>query len=418
MGKYRVVIRAFTLRRDVGIAIVLARVLEAKGCEVLVASSRNFPDILSKWKPHAVVINTNSQIDVVKRLAPEAVLICLHGEGAQDKDTSYVRDLSRTPDRYEQLDRVLIWGRRARPWFDELMPGYDHQAKVLLCGNPRMDFIKFNPDLQAGRANRKSIGVTGRFHQLNYFDGRPTIFALLKEENLLPVIKQAESFSLVAQAVRFLAENSDAPISIRPHPLEAPEGYWCVREHISDRIEIDASLDFVDWAARQRVIMMPSSTSFLEAYLLGVPLINITRITQGSGRTDEPLAAMSQTLSLLPESLEELLEMLEGALPEVGKVEEIDRHLDEVHDFFYEGSSVLRSANAIVAAIEERGFRARLHWPTAAVELRDDIRFRRLVRREPLHPNFSYKSGYHEVPAHYQTIVENILASEKTGASR
>ena len=67
MKKYRIVIRAFTLRRDVGIAIVLARVLEAKGCEVLVASSRNFKDILVNLCPHAVVINTNSQIDVAKR---------------------------------------------------------------------------------------------------------------------------------------------------------------------------------------------------------------------------------------------------------------------------------------------------------------------------------------------------------------
>lgn len=412
MSKYRVVIRAFTLRRDVGIAIVLARVLEAKGCEVLIASSRNFQDILTNWRPHAVVINTNSQVDVVKRSAPDAVLICLHGEGAQDKDTSYVLDFSRTPERYAQLDRVLVWGRRMLPWFEELLPDHNHDGKVFLCGNPRLDLIKYNPDI-LDTSGRTGIGVTGRFHQLNYFDGRPTIFALMKEENLLPVIKQAESFSLVAKVVRFLTENTDIPISIRPHPLEAPEGYDCVREHISPKIEIDASLDFVDWASRQRMIMMPSSTSFLEAYLLKVPLLNISRITDGSGRTDEPLAAMSQTLALLPGSFEELLEMLNGELPDVPQMDSIDEHLDTVHDWFYEGSAVLRSANAIMDAIRAHDFPRRLHWPTAAVEFKDQIRFNRLVKREPLHPNFSYKSGFHVAPPHYQTVVENILASER-----
>jgi surface carbohydrate biosynthesis protein len=411
MNKYRVVIRAFTLRRDVGIAIVLARVLEAKGCEVLVASSRNFQDILINWRPHAVVINTNSQIDVVKRCAPEAALICLHGEGAQSKDTSYVLDLSRNPERYEQLDRVLVWGRRMLPWFEELMPKQNHEGKVFLCGNPRLDLIKYNPNIQDA-STRTGVGVTGRFHQLNYFDGRPTIFALMKEENLLPVIKQAESFTLVAKVVRFLTENTDIPISIRPHPLEAPEGYDCVLEHISSKIEIDASLDFVDWASRQRVIMMPSSTSFLEAYLLKVPLLNISRITEDSGRTDEPLAAMSQKLAMLPGSFEELLEMLNGELPDVPQMDSIDEHLDTVHDWFYEGSAVLRSANAIMDTIHAHKFPRRLHWPTTAVKWKDDIRFKRLVKREPLHPNFSFKSGYHVAPPHYQTVVENILASE------
>lgn len=413
MKKYRIVIRAFTLRRDVGIAIVLARVLEAKGCEVLIASSRNFQDILTNWRPHAVVINTNSQIDVVKRCCPEAALICLHGEGAQDKNTSYVLGLSRNPERYEQLDRVLVWGRRMLPWFEELLPKHHHEGKVFLCGNPRLDLIKYNPNIY-DVSKRESFGVTGRFHQINYYDGRPTIFALRKEENLLPVIKQAETFSLVTKVIRFLLEKTGSKISLRPHPLEAPEGYESLRKYISPKLKIDTSLDFVDWATRQKLIMMPSSTSFLEAYLLKVPLLNFSKITDGSGRTDQPLAEMSQTLALMPNSFDELLEMLNTDFPEVQQMPAIDKHLDEVHDWFYEGSAVLRSANVIMDTIHAHKFLRRFHWPTAAMKWKDDIRFKRLVKREPLHPNFSYKSGYHVAPPHYQTVVDNILASERS----
>jgi len=412
MSKYRVVIRAFTLRRDVGAAIILAQVLEAKDCAVLVACSRNFTDILTNWRPHAVIINTNSQIRIVKRIAPEALLICLHGEGAQDKDTSYVKAFGADPEIYEQLDRVLIWGRRVRPWFDEFLPGYSHDEEVHLCGNPRFDLIKFNPAMTDGSIRREGIGVTGRFHQLNYFDGRPTIYALMKEENLEPVVKQAEGFALVAKTLRFLSTATDARISIRPHPMEAPEGYEHIRKHISNRIEVDQSLDFVDWAVWQKVIIMPSSTSFLEAYLLGTPLINISRITDGSGRADEPLAAMSMTLALLPGSFDELLTMLNGELPEPRRIDEIDHQLDHVHDWFFEGSAVLRCANVILDALRERSFPRWLHWPKSIIEMKDEIRFRRVIKREPLHPNFSYKSGYHKVPAHYRTVVDNILASE------
>jgi hypothetical protein len=106
--------------------------------------------------------------------------------------------------------------------------------------------------------------------------------------------------------------------------------------------------------------------------------------------------------------------MLNTDFPEVQQMPAIDKHLDEVHDWFYEGSAVLRSANAIMDTIHAHKFLRRFHWPTAAMKWKDDIRFKRLVKREPLHPNFSYKSGYHVAPPHYQTVVDNILASERS----
>ena len=418
MGKYRVIIRAFTLRRDVGIALILARVLEAQGCDVVVASSRNFVDYLTKWKPHAVVINTNSQIEAVRRHAPDTALICLHGEGAQDLNTSYVKHICTQPGLYEKLDRVLVWGRLAREWFDELLPGVDHDRKVRVCGNPRLDFIRFNPALRDGTARREGIGVTGRFHQLNYYDGRPTIFALIvREENLSAVVKQCEQFSLVVRAVRYLSENTDKRLSLRPHPLEAPENYRYLRKYAAPSIDIDESLDFIDWAARQKVIMMPLSTSFLEAYLLDIPLVNISRLTPSPGRADELLSAMSPVVANVPNSYEELIEMLDSDLPGPPKTPEIDKHLDEVHDWNYGGSAVLRCAEAIIEAIQERSYPTGPRWPRALLDLEDEIRFRRILRRQPLHPNFNFKTGYHKVPEHYQTIVGNILASENARAN-
>ncbi len=105
--------------------------------------------------------------------------------------------------------------------------------------------------------------------------------------------------------------------------------------------------------------------------------------------------------------------MLDSDLPTVTDNSDINEYLDEVHDWFYKGSAVLRSANAILETIGSHKIRPRFHWPKLVLEWRDNVRFQRLVKRNSLHPNFSYKSGYHSVPSHYQTIVDNILATEK-----
>ena len=67
---------------------------------------------------------------------------------------------------------------------------------------------------------------------------------------------------------------------------------------------------------------------------------------------------------------------------------------------------------AEIEAVRERQCRALQDLEPGDISSRVTWPFN-VVKREPLHPNFSYKSGYHAVPAHYQTVVDNILASER-----
>ena len=53
--KPRVVIRAFMCRRDVASASLLAKCLEYMGCDVKIASVRNFTTILKLWVPDVAV---------------------------------------------------------------------------------------------------------------------------------------------------------------------------------------------------------------------------------------------------------------------------------------------------------------------------------------------------------------------------
>ena len=81
--KYRVVIRAFTLRRDLGWAILVKKALELKGAEVIIACSRNFSWIIKVWKPHVVVFNTIGQIENSRKNAPRSMLVHWPGEGGE-----------------------------------------------------------------------------------------------------------------------------------------------------------------------------------------------------------------------------------------------------------------------------------------------------------------------------------------------
>ena len=57
MTGFRILIRAFTARRDVMHSMILARLLENDGNEVIVSSIRQFEFAVKFWKPHAIIFN-------------------------------------------------------------------------------------------------------------------------------------------------------------------------------------------------------------------------------------------------------------------------------------------------------------------------------------------------------------------------
>ena len=75
MARYRIVIRAFTLRRDAAAAIIFAELLKQQGADVVIASSRDFQRTVRHWNPDAVVVNTVGQIARLMKQAPEAAII-------------------------------------------------------------------------------------------------------------------------------------------------------------------------------------------------------------------------------------------------------------------------------------------------------------------------------------------------------
>jgi surface carbohydrate biosynthesis protein len=413
-----VVIRAFTLRRDIAAALLLARFLEDQGCRVIVASGRDFLRSLRFGKPDAVVVNTVGQIARVEQHAPGAAIVLWPGEGAQAIETSDPMALTHIPGAYEKLDLALIWGRATEEFFHRLFPDADHE-KIVLCGNPRLDLAKFHPELLNTPEGGKTIGFIGRFHTINRYNRIPTIFSLQRPEKRDGVIWQVESFVAMITLIHRIIEETDLRISIRPHPLEAPEGYDFMLEEkpFRGRIEIDDSLDVAAWTARQKVILAPSSQSFYESYVLGVPVINLDKLTGDMDwiRKVTPHSSLSQLVSNTPASFDEAMAMIKN-IPEAPRENPtIDRHLDEFHNWFADQSATKRGAEAIVEMLKRREKRngGRRGLPLPLLDLWDRLSFMRVRFRDPLHPNFSYHRHFHPAPANFERIVSNICEGRR-----
>jgi len=409
--KKRIVIRAFTLRRDVAAAAVLAKLLERMNCEVVIASARNFRRTLKLWKPHAVLVNTVSEVEACIELAPDALCVQWPGEGSEALRTSSAWYYEQRPELYEHTDLILHWGAFNAGHFDEMFPGQKHE-KLVQCGNPRLDLIKFNPDLVGLRANSNSVGIVGRFNSINHHDGRPTLFSVRRPANIEGVINQIHGFVAVMSVIHHLVENTEYDISIRPHPAEAPQSYTkYVKPIAPDRIHVDESLDFGAWAASQRFIAAPSSTTFLETYLQRIPFVNLDRITNSEAfiKSIQPFTVLAMKIGETPETFEHLYEFMQGDIELPEPDPEVDDHLDVAHDWFTSESAIKRNADAILKGIEQKNPKVGASVPKPVLAAIDEISFRRAMRKSELHANFDYKANYHPIPNYYDEIVENIL---------
>lgn len=365
--------------------------------------------MLKLWRPDIVIINSTSVIDATNRLAPDAMLVYWPAEaGYHRADPEWLRDM--LPGRFEHIDKIIVWAEGAIQPYLDIFPDAPTD-KFAACGNARLDMVKFHPELANNRKNSRSIGIVGRFDMINSANGVGLLNKLVEAENFATIMMQSRLFSIIVELVRHLVETTDLTISMRPHPIEAAQGYQRLKREFGERIEIDMSMDVAYWASRQRLLVAPASTSFYEPYLLRVPIINIDVLAESAdyARTLSPIGSKSHGIALQPGSMDELFALAKQELPASAASPEIDAHLREQCDWEDPRSAILRGVTAILDAVANRAQRNRLRVPLAVLEKIDDWSFRRAMLRDPYHPNMNFKSGYHPIPDYYEDIVDAIM---------
>jgi surface carbohydrate biosynthesis protein len=417
MGKPRIVIRAFTCRRDVAMAELLARILKHEGCDVLVTSVRDFERTLRLWRPDVAVVNVFSKITSVKSRFPNVGCVFLDGEGHTPAHLTLAKSLSREV--YRAMDIVLLWNETIRKELIVSLSGENFE-KMHVVGNPNHDLIYYRPATLQYDRESKSIGFVCRFPNVNNFSGESPIRNLTSSLILDEVIVQSRSFAAMINLARHILRNSDFVVSIRPHPNEQIETYLNYKmnwfgEDLVRRVEIDGSLCFGHWAARQRAILSPTSTSFLEAYLLGVPVINIDRIagTDQFNKDYAELAAEWQAAGTTAHDCSHLMNLLTSELPTVQHDPVIEKQLQDYCDANTQKSACLRAARIIAEYARKRPRKREVRLPIGVVDAIDEISFRRISRYDPLHHNMNYRRGFHALPPQLDEIANNILMGRR-----
>ncbi|HBC87157.1 MAG TPA: hypothetical protein DCZ94_09405 [Lentisphaeria bacterium] len=404
--KYRIVIRAFTLRRDIGISYILAEILRKAGCEVYISCCRNYTNALVKWKPHAVIINTVGAVDTSKRLAPDAKIILWPGEGSEPIDRGDAYHFARLGN-FKDIDLVLLWGKANLDAFENRFGKNDCKLKV--CGNPKFDLIKFSPS----PVKRNTIGIIGRFGEINLYDKKPGIFILMNTDHLDVFKMICDQFVTVIKLIDFIVKNTDFNVSIRPHPHEAPEGYSRIYDEFGDRVEVDSSYEFSPWASRQKMLIGTASSSFLEAYLLKIPVISIDRLSGADKTVEEKCKSntMLYSMSINPSSFEELCQLVKSEPKPASDIKEIDDFLKYFSEWPHDGSAIKKAADTILSLLRGSKFRFHMNYPIEYIDLIDWYYFwKSTLLGGTNHPNFNYKNGYHKMPPEYKTIIQNVMS--------
>jgi hypothetical protein len=72
--------------------------------------------------------------------------------------------------------------------------------------------------------------------------------------------------------------HTDYSVSFRPHPNEDPASYAKLKVRYGERFEISEEVDVADWLAGCSKIIGLASSSYIDASLIGIPVICLDRL--------------------------------------------------------------------------------------------------------------------------------------------
>jgi len=416
---YNILIRAHTCRRDAAPAELLANILRKFGHSVIVASVRNFKNSLKSWRPDAVILFTPSNALSIREISPNTKVIFLEGECFQLSPEYCSEHFKKNKKLYDAIDLIQVCGEAQKtPFFDWV--SNNSKNKLRVAGNLKLDLARFLPTDLIVSDSSINIGIVGRFPKLNHHGGLPAFLNLVSEMNLEYLTNMAKAFYGTFQVIQAILSKTDYNVSIRPHPNESLEYYEkLLQMHFSaeqrKRVEIDKSLDFSSWAAQQKVLVSPTSTSFLEASILGVPVINIDKICDTAKYNSDyaEVASEWQQGAIMPNDIEELVLLLQDDLKKIELSQALKTQLIDNANWNCKVPASLIASKQIIDFLNKEYKAVFYRWPKWLVELKDKISFYRVMKKTPMHANFNYKVGYHKLPKHFDKMTDIIMGYDK-----
>ena len=305
-------------------------------------------------------------------------------------------------------------------WGDVQVEGYKkykdkiNTNNIHAIGNPKMDVIRYLP-LEKIRNGKKTIGFITRFSPINHHEGVPVLRNLQKKPQLDYSIHCLKSYNVLHRAITYILDNTNYNVSIRPHPNESIDTYYKYVlpsfKKFKNRIEIDDNLFISEWIFNQKYIVSTSTTTFIESYVMKTPMINLDFIAC----TDDYSKAYSELMSewinasFLPKSLNELVELVKKKSI-VNSDKSIEKQLKKNCNFNKNSSALHNCVKILKKTYKPK--KLKLGIPLFLLEVYDTNLFKRIIKKNPNHKNFSYGKSFHKPPSYLNDFVSKILKND------
>ncbi len=447
----KILIHVDSLIRDFAHLGVLAELLTRMGHNVQLSSRMTTIPLIRLWRPDHIIHSLGDQIGglfdagLMGRKGVEVSFIPQEGSERHELNRQFIYNRVLEPDCLDRIAHIFCWNDAHRQWLLSRDAGLGDRLSVV--GNPRLDIAKFWSGGGKPR-QRIRIGFVGRFPFINKYN-RPDFLELLTmgdrplcskddcdwdelEASTEAILSQVATYSRYCQLIHYFMANTDYEVSLRPHHEEAARGpaFNALKAAYGDRVEIDHGFSIYEWASGLDAILTTASLTFAEAYIAGVPVISIDKLTRVSDYLGFEAREIlnSYDRRFVPDTYDELMQTLEDCLADgfvPPKVPGMETYMKEDFSHPYTGSSLLKIARTIDKRVRAAGS---VGGPSLVPAwLVQQSYWVQLFRYHGNQPSVGIDKHYHpsphRTPDYIGRIVANILAEEaaeadrKTGAS-
>lgn len=340
MDKRRILIVADNARRDFIATRLLQRAFLKRGADARLSTLLNMVPNLRRFKPHAVMAN-RANMDFAKPAAQCARIYVFPAEGAYLTKESMLAVFVGIS--YCKLDSV-DWVRRCYVWSGYvrnslLETGMFREDQLMVAGSPRLDVYRHHVRTRALPKDLKdfTLGVAFSAKSTSAYYGDPhyaqAYFDFHRDEIFpwLPPGRHYEDVCWLDHATlrlsmrylkRFL-EEFPGKVIFRPSPFENEKEYMFLQKKYPSRIKVMLNVPLSEFLSQIDLLMTSWSTTGLEAFIEGVPVISIVgtmdqehlfrHVDKVAGGFDKFVAAFH-----LPKTEDEFFEQVQRA--NIGKL--------------------------------------------------------------------------------------------------
>lgn len=412
----RVLILPHTCRRDSGAGLVLKGFLEKMNHKAQVTSIINYQKWLKYWNPDFLVIFTPGKAKKIKSLRKNIKIIFVDGEAFQLTTDHRAKLFLEDKEEFDSLDMILVGSELIKKEFGER--GLDI-SKIHVVGDTRFDIVKYFMRRKE-KSKRKDIGFSGSFPKINQHQGDPVIKNLFMDRKLKYAVASLYEFNLFFKALIYILKNTDYNISLRPHPNESSENYekfiiGKIEKKFQKRLSIDTSLDYAIWASSLKCIVSSSSTSIIQATLVGTPVLNLSKMAGQQDYWNNHSSSMkncNETSTMLKD-FEDLKKKMDKAKPVNFINKKLMIQLKKFCDWDNNEYASYRIAE-LISNFSKSIDKNVLRLPTIFIKKMEHYFFKKAMKKNTLIQNFNYCEFYHKNSSEFLSLVNERMETNKS----